>query len=184
MDRTRGQVQKPTNQKDIPYCAHDTAGSGKHGDTLYLSNSTDGRKVSVDFTVERDGAIWNLNPGLTVKCCNHAERHTAWNGLKNGQINQASVGIEIVQKVDLSLKPLYPEAQVQSVAKLCAWLVSNFNLKPAEIVTHRQIITNGSRSDPRKFPFDGDQGFWFFFWQSCGHEKNFVNSMTEKKITA
>lgn len=41
---------------------HDTAVTGTQNDTLYLQNPTDGLKVSVDFTVERDGSIWKLNP--------------------------------------------------------------------------------------------------------------------------
>ena len=51
---------------------HDTAGAGTHNDTLYLVNPGDGRKVSVDFTVERDGKIHKLNPDLQTYYCNHA----------------------------------------------------------------------------------------------------------------
>ena len=138
---------------------HDTAGSGGHGDTKYLSNPQDGRKVSVDFTVEKDGAIWKLNPDLRAYHCNHAGRSTAWRGFKNAQVNQVTVGIEIVQKTVLPTPP-YPQAQVEAVAQLCAWLTTEFGLQSSDITTHRQIITDGSRSDPRKFPFDAADGFW------------------------
>lgn len=156
---------------------HDTAGSGAHNDTLYLTNPQDGRKVSVDFTVERDGSIWKLNPDLRAFYCNHAGRETSWRGFKNKQVNAVTVGIEIVQKSDLSLHPLYPDAQVSSVAALCAWLTSTFGLQAADITTHRQIITDGSRSDPRKFPFDTPNGFWKKYWDAYGKGDQFVASL-------
>ena len=139
---------------------HDTAGSGKHNDTLYLANPGDGRTVSVDFTVERDGTVYQLNPDLKNKWCYHAGRNTYFKGQRNAAVNKAALGIEIVQKADMSLVPVWPEAQVMSVARLCVKLCSDFNLKKEDIATHAQVITDGSRSDPRKFPFNQ---FWKFF---------------------
>jgi N-acetyl-anhydromuramyl-L-alanine amidase AmpD len=156
---------------------HDTAGAGTHNDTLYLTNPQDGRRVSVDFTVERDGSIWKLNPDLRAFYCNHAGRETSWRGFRNRQVNAVTVGIEIVQKSDLSLQPLYPDAQIGSVAALCAWLTSTFGLQASDIITHRQIITDGSRSDPRKFPFDTPNGFWKRYWDAYGRGDQFVSSM-------
>lgn len=136
---------------------HDTCGAGTHADTEYLAHQSDGRSVSVDFTVEKDGTIWKLNPDLATVCCWHAGRNTAWHDLRDGQINHASVGIEIVQ----SAKGVeYTAAQLQAVAHLCAWLCERFGLAATEITTHAKIITDGSRDDPRNFPFDGPGGFW------------------------
>ncbi len=162
---------------------HDTAGAGTHNDTIYLSNPQDGRKVSVDFTVEKDGSIWKLNPELAAFCCNHAGRATAWRGFKNKQVNQVTVGIEIVQRVELPSPP-YPSVQVQAVAHLCAWLTENLKIKNSDITTHRQIITDGSRSDPRKFPFDTPDGFWFHYWQHLGKGNSFKKSLTASGLTS
>jgi N-acetyl-anhydromuramyl-L-alanine amidase AmpD len=147
---------------------HDTAGSGTHNDTLYLANPGDGRQVSVDFTVERNGSIWKLNPDLAKYHSSHAGRRTKFKGLVNGQVNRGTIGIEIVQKANLSLTPVYTDAQVKSVAELCAWLAEKFNLATSDITTHRNIITDGSRSDPRKFPFEGAGGFWQYYWEAKG----------------
>jgi len=147
---------------------HDTAGNGTHNDTLYLVKPGDGRKVCVDFTVERDGSIWKLNPDLNKYYTPHAGRKTKFKGLVDNQVTRAMIGIEICQKANLSLSPLYPEAQVKSVALLCAWLVDHYKLTTSDVTTHRQIITDGSRADPRKFPFDGDKGFWQFYWEAKG----------------
>lgn len=157
---------KPGRVAVLGIVLHDTAGNGTHRDTLYLVDPSDGRQVSADFTVERDGSIWKLNPDLASRYCNHAGRATSWRGHTNAQVNRVTFGIEIVQHRALSLRPLYPEVQVASTACLCAWIVSTFGLSPADIVTHRQIVTDGSRIDPREFPFDGNLGFWARFWQS------------------
>jgi N-acetyl-anhydromuramyl-L-alanine amidase AmpD len=153
---------------------HDTAGSGTHNDTLYLRNPQDGRKVSVDFTVEKDGSIWKLNPDLPSFYCNHAGRSTEWMGFKNRQVNAVSIGIEIVQSDKLRGPPYYPAAQVKAVAGLCAWLGSQFGFNNSRITTHRQVITDGSRSDPRMFPFDD---FWAAYWNALGRGASFQSAL-------
>lgn len=139
---------------------HDTAGSGTHNDTRYLASPGDGRKVSVDFTVERDGSIYQLNPDLRKNWTYHAGRATQFKGLRNQDVTKGCIGIELVQKANLSLSPLYPPEQVHAVAELCAFLCKEFGLTKAEITTHAKVITDGSRSDPRKFPFTE---FWDYF---------------------
>jgi hypothetical protein len=144
---------------------HDTAGSGSHNDTLYLAHPGDGRPVSVDFTVERDGSIWQLNPDLNRFCTFHAGRATKLTAggrvFRNGAVNQVAVGIEISHNANPAKQsPLWPSEQIKSVAELCVYLCAKFELGKEAITTHRQIITDGSRSDPRDFPFDM---FWFYF---------------------
>lgn len=167
--------------KTVGIVLHDTAGNGGHGDTLYLANPGDGRKVSVDFTVERDGSIWKLNPDLSKYACLHAGRATRFKGLKNGQVTRSTVGIEITQHWKLNLTPTYTQEQVKSVAHLCAWLVQENKFVPADIVTHRQIIADGSRSDPRKFPFTEENGFWHEYWKLHDKGQDYLDSLVEKK---
>lgn len=147
-------------RKVLGIILHDTAGSGTHNDTRYLANPGDGRKVSVDFTVERDGSIYQLNPDLKSFWTYHAGRATQFKGLRNQAVTKACIGIEIVQKANMSLSPLYPSEQVNAVARLCAYLVKEFDLKREDVTTHAKVITDGSRSDPRKFPWDL---FWTMF---------------------
>ena len=122
----------------------------------------------MDFTVERDGSIWKLNSDLDKLYTRHAGRKTSFKGLVNAQVTRATVGIEICQHKDLALAPTYPTAQVKSVADLCVWLTNKYNLATSDITTHRNIITDGSRSDPRQFPFEGPEGFWHFYWEAKG----------------
>lgn len=174
----RAKFIKAGKRKVVGVVLHDTAGTGTHNDTKYLANPGDGRKVSCDFTVERDGSIWKLNPDLDNFYTLHAGRATAFKGLRNGQVTRGTVGIEICQKVDLSLSPTYTDAQVHSVADLCAWLVDKYGLAPSDITTHRNVITDGSRSDPRKFPFEGANGFWSFYWKAFGKQDEHAASQT------
>lgn len=139
---------------------HDTAGSGKHGDTIYLANDPENRGISVDFTVERDGKIYQLNPNPLKFFTSHAGRATKFRGFVNAQVNRVTLGIEIVQKANLSLLPIWPLEQVTAVAELCAHLCKTYNLTKDDITTHQLIITDGSRTDPRKWPF---QDFWSYF---------------------
>lgn len=150
-------------------CLHDTAGSGTHNDTKYLAAPSDGRVVSVDFTAERDGSVYQLNPDLRKNCTWHCGRSTKfhWNGqdYRNRQATQVLIGIEIVQSAKLALSPIWPPEQVKAVAELCFSLCKEFGLTKDQITTHQRIITDGSRTDPRKFPFDQ---FWFRFNQIGG----------------
>lgn len=162
---------------------HDTAGSGRHNDTLYLAKPGDGRKVGVDYTIERDGNIYKLTPGATDTefCMPHAGRNTAFAGQVNGRVNRVTIGIELVQHVGLALAPIWPTEQVHAAAKLCAWLVTQHNLVAADIVTHRQIVTDGSRSDPRQFPFSNSLGFWHLFWLALGREAEYLRSLNPEQ---
>lgn len=146
-------------------CLHDTAGSGTHNDTLYLANPGDGRKVSVDFTVERDGTVYQLNPDLVNLCTWHCGRATFWKSggraFRNKAVTQVMIGIEIVHAANpAKMSPIWPREQIEAVADLCVLLCGKFNLTKDQITTHAKIITDGSRSDPRDFPFSD---FWFQF---------------------
>jgi N-acetyl-anhydromuramyl-L-alanine amidase AmpD len=151
-----------------PICGiilHDTAGSGTHNDTVYLSNPSDGRVVSVDFTVERDGSLWQLNPDLSQFATFHAGRKTKFKGFLNRDVTLRTIGIEIVQKANLSLQPIYTQPQIVAVARLCAALCGEFRLSSGDITTHAAVITDGSRTDPRRFDFDA---FWLAFRGAVG----------------
>ncbi len=157
-------------RKVVGIILHDTAGSGTHNDTKYLANPGDGRKVSVDFTVERDGSVWQLNPDLRKSWTYHAGRATSFKGLRNAEVTKGCIGIEIVQKARIQeSSPTYPEAQVKAVAELCAFLCDEFNLSKTDITTHQKVITDGSRSDPRLFPW---ASFWDWFSRATGNPVN------------
>lgn len=133
---------------------HDTAGSGTLADAQYLAHDPEHRKISVDFCVLRDGTVMQLNPDPTRHYTYHAGRHTKFRGLINGAVNQHSIGIEISHNADPARQtPEWPSIQVNAVAQLCKGLCAQFGLTANDITTHAKIITDGSRTDPRNFPF-------------------------------
>lgn len=148
---------------------HDTSGSGTHNDTLYLANPGDGRPVSACFTIERDGTIYKLNPQIKLMYSWHAGRNTRWHSLRDGAVNRYSVGIEMCRAASGKLQPEWPTIQVHRAAWLSAWLCGELQLGPESITTHRQLVWDGSRSDPVRFPFEGDRGFWAQFHTHRGN---------------
>lgn len=146
-------------------CLHDTAGTGTHNDTLYLANPGDGRSVSVDFVVERNGTIYQLNPDLLKFYTFHAGRATKFRSAsgrtyRNADVNRVLIGIELCQKAQMNLSPAWPIEQVQAAAELCLFLCQTFGFGKEQITTHAQIIQDNSRTDPRGFPF---AVFWYEF---------------------
>lgn len=141
---------------------HDTAGNGGLGDVKYLAQDPEKRGVSVDFVIPKDGTIYQLNPDLRKRYTSHAGRKTSFRGRSNANVNKYSVGIEIGQRASLVE---YPEVQVASVAETCAYLCRELGLDKTDITTHAKIITDGSRSDPRQFPWPV---FWVFFNEFSG----------------
>jgi N-acetyl-anhydromuramyl-L-alanine amidase AmpD len=140
---------------------HDTAGSGTVGDVHYLATDPEKRGVSVDFVITRDGTVWQLNPDPRRFYTFHAGRHTRFKSGVNGQVNAMTIGIELSHKANPALQqPLWPTEQVQAAAELCKFLTLTYNISPEDITTHAKVITDGSRSDPRQFPFPQ---FWAFF---------------------
>lgn len=148
---------------------HDTSGSGTHSDTLYLVKQSDGRRVSCDFVIERDGSIWKINPQVGLLSTWHAGRNTRWHSLRDGGVNRYSIGIEMCRAADRRFSPEWPREQVHRAAWLCAWLCGHFALGPESITTHRQLVWDGSRADPVRFPFEGPGGFWSEFHELRGN---------------
>lgn len=143
---------------------HDTAGSGGPGDARYLADDPEKRGISVDFCIVKDGTIYQLNPDLEKLYSIHAGRKTNWptKKLKGPMVNKSTLGIEIAQKAKIELlpDPKYPPIQVQAVAFVCAELCKKFKLTKLDITTHKDLITDMSRSDPRQFPWPD---FWALF---------------------
>lgn len=158
---------------------HDTAGSGTIGDANYLADDPEHRGVSVDFVILKDGSVYQLNPNIEKNYTNHAGRKTRWvsKQLIGAAINKGTVGIEISQKanIDSVPDPKYPPAQVDAVAATCAMLCDEFGLTKMDITTHKDLIIDGSRTDPRKFPWEE---FWGQFNLHQGNE-----TPTEGRVT-
>ena len=119
------------------------------GDLATLCSET-GKKVSADFEIAKNGDIYKLNPQLGQNYTFHAGV-SAWNGRKD--CNKFSFGIE----QEHIPGEVWTDAQVESAALLCAWLIKRYGLDLSKgcIQSHAAVATpKGRKTDPEKFPWD------------------------------
>lgn len=126
---------------------HSTCGR-EAGDLDVLTGHTD-RKVSVHWYVNRAGKVYHLV----------ADADTAWHvgKAKRGLGNRETVGIEMEHFDPDEAHPHgedWPQAQVESVARLCAYLLQRHRLAPSSIHSHAEVaLPAGRKVDPVAFPW-------------------------------
>lgn len=98
------------------------------------------RHPGAQFVVDRDGTIYStVNP-------DQATIHVNTNRTVGDYNNDNTIGIEIVR----AGKQKYTASQMQSVARLVAYLQDHYGLRNSAITTHGAIQPS-DRSDPVKF---------------------------------
>ncbi len=99
-------------------------------------------KVSAHYVVDEDGTIYRLV----------AESERAWHaGVSswrgNTNINQRSIGIEIVNPGhEFGYRP-FPKAQMESVAQLCKGILARHPIPPRNVVAHSDVAP-ARKDDP------------------------------------
>ena len=105
--------------------------------------------VSSHYLVEEDGRLFQLVD----------EHHRAWHAGRGywrgeGDLNSASIGIEIVNPGHEFGFPDYPEAQILTVIDLVRDILARHNLPPESVIGHSDLAP-GRKIDPgEKFPWD------------------------------
>ena len=99
-------------------------------------------RVSAHFVIEENGTIWRLVPE-TLQAF-HAGR-SCWAGSSN--LNEVSIGIEIVNPGhEWGYRP-YPEEQMGALEGLSGALLARFRIPPDRVVGHSDIAPD-RKSDP------------------------------------
>jgi len=99
-------------------------------------------RVSAHYVVEENGTIWQLVP--EERRAFHAGR-SCWAG--GGDLNQVSIGIEIVNPGhEWGYRP-FPEDQMAAVQRLCGALLARHRIPPDRVVGHSDIAPD-RKSDP------------------------------------
>lgn len=99
-------------------------------------------KVSAHYMVTEDGTIFQLVHE------NDRAWHAGvsyWRG--NSNINQRSIGIEIVNKGHEFDYTPFPEIQMEAVAELCSDILSRHKIPPRNVVAHSDIAPT-RKKDP------------------------------------
>jgi len=126
---------------------HHTAGGTVEGVVSWFNNSR--ARVSSHYTVDRDGTIYQH-----VSCFRtawHAGESVDFYGRSN--VNRFSIGIEMVNRGDG--KDPWPDAQVQAVRNLVAFLVRHRFPTVTQLTSHEFIARPvGRKNDPKGFPWE------------------------------
>lgn len=107
-------------------------------------------QVSSHYFVHEDGRIHQLVP----------ERERAWHAGKSrwageSDINSVSIGIEIANAGHPGGLPVFPEAQVQAVARLCRDCGQRWQIAPERVVGHSDVAPVRKVDPGENFPWAG-----------------------------
>lgn len=127
------------------------------------------KQVSSHYVVDEDGTAYSLVD--EANCAWHAGV-SYWRGNRN--INNISVGIEIVNPGHkFGCRP-FPKAQMEAVAELCSGIITRHPIKPVNIVGHSDVAPL-RKLDPGeyfdwKWLADRGIGIWPVIQNSNSHE--------------
>jgi LysM repeat protein len=136
--------ERPDSDNLTTIVVHATANSTLVGVISWFQNPTS--YVSAHYVIGKDGK--------TVQMVKDKDRawhagKSEWRGVSN--VNDCGLGIELVNLND-GQDP-YPEAQYQSLVKLCQALAHKYDIPMEDIVGHYQV-SPGRKTDPRGLDLD------------------------------
>lgn len=118
-------------------------------------------KVSAHYVVEEDGKVHALVD--EAHCAWHAGI-SFWRGYRN--VNEISIGVEIVNPGhEWGYRP-YPQAQMEAVAELCRGIITRHAIAPRNVLAHSDVAPQ-RKADPGEL-FDWEWlsaqgvGYWPF----------------------
>jgi len=122
-----------------------------------------GSKVSAHYVVEEDGRVFQLVSD--DKRAWHAGV-SYWAG--ESDINSASIGVEIVNPGHEFGYRDFPDAQIESVIKLCGQIIEKYNISSGKVMGHSDVAP-GRKTDPGElFPWErlaqSGIGLWPEVW--------------------
>lgn len=131
--------ERPDPENITTIVVHATANSTLVGAVSWFQNPT--AYVSAHYVIGKDGKIVQMVKDEDRAW--HAGK-SEWRGVPN--VNDYGLGIELVNLND-GQDP-YPEAQYQSLVKLCQALVHKYDIPTEDIVGHHHV-SPGRKTDPR-----------------------------------
>jgi len=125
-------------------------------------------KVSAHYVVEEDGAVHALVPE------NDRAWHagvSCWRG--NTNINQRSIGIEMVNPGHEFGYRAFPDVQIQSVMALCKEILSRHSIPARNVVGHSDVAPERKEDPGELFPWgllaENGIGLWSDKWREHRH---------------
>ena len=118
--------------------------------------------VSAHYVVEEDGAVWRLVP---------EERRAAHAGVSfwrgHGDVNERSIGIEIVNPGHEWGYRDFPVLQLAVVCDLCLMILSRHAVPARNIVAHSDVAPERKQDPGEKFDWEGLAQNGVGLWPAC-----------------
>jgi len=105
-------------------------------------------QVSSHYIVFEDGAVHQLV--AESRRAWHAGR-SEWKG--EGDINSASIGIEIVNPGHPGGCPDFPDVQIEAVTELCLDCATRWSIAPERVLAHSDVAPARKRDPGERFPW-------------------------------
>lgn len=127
-------------------------------------------KVSAHYVVDEAGQVFALV----------AEENRAWHaGIAHWRgitdINNASIGIEIVNGGHDFGLPEFPTAQISAVIKLCQDILQRHDISPSNIVGHNEIAASRKLDPGEKFPWEKLARAGIGIWPKSKNQTTIIN---------
>ena len=121
--------------------------TGMKTESAALARLTDPKsKVSAHYYIKKNGEIITLVPDLYIAW--HAGK-SYWKKYTN--LNKNSLGIEITNPGHNIKYEKFSKAQIESLVKLCKFLIRKYNIKPDNILGHSDIAPYRKKDPGEKF---------------------------------
>jgi N-acetylmuramoyl-L-alanine amidase len=129
-------------------------------------------KVSCHYFIRRNGKITQMVKDQNVAW--HAGK-SKWKNLKN--LNENSIGIELVNKGHKFGYQNFPKMQINSLINLCKVLKKNYRIKKENFLGHSDIAPLRKLDPGEKFPWEKLSHLKLGTW----YKKNKINFKLKKK---
>ncbi len=132
-------------------------------------------KVSCHYLISRNGKIFQMVEDNKIAW--HAGK-SKWGNLQN--LNEYSIGIELVNKGHKFGYQKFPRSQINSLVNLCTKLKKKYKIKNRFILGHSDIAPL-RKSDPgEKFPWFQLKKRQIGFWHSFNKRNSLIGKLTNK----
>tara|TARA_Y100001970_G_C14216019_1_gene849688 strand:- start:89 stop:814 length:726 start_codon:yes stop_codon:yes gene_type:complete len=152
---------------------HYTGMQSERESLIRLSNPIS--KVSSHFVISRSGKIYRMIKDFRVAW--HSGK-SCWGRYKN--INNHSIGIELVNKGHEFGYSSFKKKQISSLVKICKSLIKKYKIKKNNIVGHSDVAPLRKIDPGEKFPWEQLAKKNIGMWHTCS--SGFLKKLRKIKI--
>ena len=151
---------KKRKKNEIKFIVFHYTGMKKESEAIYRLTNINS-KVSSHYLVKNNGEIVLMVPDL------YKAWHAGVSSWKNSKsLNKKSIGIEISNPGHEYNYKIFSKKQIQSLKKLCKFLIRKYKINQKSILGHSDIASNRKKDPGEKFPWKYLAKFGIGKWHS------------------